>query len=124
MDFEAKQHQAGEDANISAPDEVDDDDDDEALRDILDAWAASEWPVTIIKDRYEGTYSRGQWTAWPVEPEEVPPAVSDDDCLCSDWWAANRERMHLPVGVGDSPQAAVEALRIEVRQARAKDEAL
>ena len=74
-------------------------------------WAESHWPTTIIADRYGGIYAKGAWTAWPLEPEEIPREVFADDVTCKLWWEAQRATASIPVGVGDTPQAAFEALK-------------
>ncbi len=74
-------------------------------------WAESEWPTTIVADRYGGVYAGGAWTAWPVEPREIPGEVFADDVTCKYWWEAHRATASIPVGIGDTPQAAFEALR-------------
>ena len=44
------------------------------------------YPVTIISDRYRGTYSKALWTAWLGVPDVVPRAVDDSDCECHEFW--------------------------------------
>ena len=77
-------------------------------------WDESEWPTTILRDRYGGVYSGGAWTAWPLEPDAVPAEASGDDVRCRRWWKERRKVAEIPVGVGDSPQAALEALRAQI----------
>lgn len=44
------------------------------------------YPLTITKDRYTGTYSRGEWTAWCCDADEVPPEIASDDLTCARFW--------------------------------------
>ena len=60
------------------------------------------YPVTIIKDRYRGTYSGGNWTAWNRDFYEVPEEVGGDDVECCNFWYECKEI----VGKGDTPAEA------------------
>ncbi|KKL48773.1 hypothetical protein LCGC14_2322110 [marine sediment metagenome] len=64
------------------------------------------YPLTILVDRYSGAYSGGQWTAWNLEPFEIPPGPTESDMECSDFWADNE----IPVGRGDTPVSAIASL--------------
>lgn len=74
----------------------------------------ADWPVTIVKDRYSGGYSGGAWTAWPLEPRELPAAISEEDVACKRWWTEHRAQPTVPVGVGDTPEDALKALMARV----------
>ena len=41
------------------------------------------YPLTIIRDRYTGVYSGGEFTAWNLYPEDVPEEIYADDIGCS-----------------------------------------
>lgn len=71
-----------------------------------DPGALSSYPLTIVKDRYGGCYSHGVYTAWNLEPEEVPCEISSDDLSCGDFWDDNI----LPVGLGNTPDEAEQDL--------------
>ena len=62
-----------------------------------------DWPCTIVDDRY----SRG-WVAWPFEYAEVPRAPHSGDSEMMDFWHQD----WIPCGVGATPQAALDALRL------------
>ena len=66
------------------------------------------YPLTIIRDRYRGVYSGGQYTAWNLAHYEIPEDIGDDDTTCRDFW--NLRSKEYPVGVGDTIREAVEAL--------------
>ncbi len=65
------------------------------------------YPVTIIQDRYGGTYSGGKWLAFNLDAEDIPQGVSGSDYPCADFWGENT----LPVGKGSTPEEALEHLK-------------
>lgn len=73
------------------------------------------YPITIISDRYSGTYSGGEWTAWALDPWNLPDGIFDSDVECAVAWRnlkEDRKRGKLAFGVGNTPE---EALRDLVR---------
>ena len=83
--------------------------------DIFDADARTRWlkfqhPLTIIADRYGGTYSGGEFLALPLYFYEVPREIAGDDRTCITFWDENANDRLIPVGRGDTPQAAYEDL--------------
>lgn len=44
------------------------------------------YPLTIIHDRYGGTYSDGEFTAWPYEHWDIDENVDADDVSCMTYW--------------------------------------
>lgn len=71
------------------------------------------YPLTITVDRYTGAYSGGRFTAWNLEPNEVPTEPFEDDVSCMDFWYGNRNG--CVVGVGNTVEAAVANLYILLR---------
>ena len=69
-------------------------------------WLKVKYPLTIISDRYDGTYSGGGWLAFPLYCDEVPPAVNGCDEDCAAFW----KNYYEPVGKGNSAQSAIENL--------------
>lgn len=66
------------------------------------------YPLTITADRYGGAYSEGNFTAWNLEPSEVPTEPFDDDVGCMGYWGVNK-----PIcGKGDTPAEAAANLYI------------
>ena len=63
------------------------------------------YPVTIIMDRYGGTYSGAEWTAW--NRDEVPYGASSDDASCMEFWAI----WDQSVGKGHNPNDAWQDLQ-------------
>lgn len=61
------------------------------------------YPLTIIYDRYGGTYSGGAYTAWNCNPYDIPNGPFSSDCECSDFWC----KCKIPVGKGRTPDEAI-----------------
>lgn len=74
-------------------------------------WLEYMYPCTIIKDRYTGAYSGGEWTCWPIDRWNVPDEIEEDDITCGDFW---REFDTSQIGIGASPQQAINDLRIKL----------
>ena len=64
------------------------------------------YPLTIINDRYTGTYSGGIFTAWNMDYYEIPTDPDEDDVTCMLFWA----KTDIIVGRGDTPQESVDDL--------------
>ncbi len=69
------------------------------------------YPLTIVQDRYTGSYSAGLFTAWNLEPQEVPEEIYGDDTTCMSFWQNNI----LLVGKGATPDDSVEDLIKKIR---------
>lgn len=72
------------------------------------------YPLTIIKDRYSGVYSGGEYTAWNLAHDEIPTAIDEDDVTCRNFWKSNHI---IPIGVGMTIEEAVESLKISMKNA-------
>lgn len=64
------------------------------------------YPLTIIKDRYTGCYSGGEYTAWNLDFYEIPADIDDEDVECKLFWDNNT----IPVGKGETPEEAIKNL--------------
>jgi len=63
--------------------------------------------ITVINDRYCGTYSGAAFTAWDCSFEEIPSAISGNDDECDNFWAWQRANQgRVAVGIGESEEAA------------------
>jgi hypothetical protein len=62
------------------------------------------YPVTIVLDRYGGTYSGGAWIAWPLLPEDIPGEPTGDDTAAIVFWS--NPRIHS-CGRGSTPNEAL-----------------
>ena len=66
------------------------------------------YPVTIIMDRYSGTYSGASWLAFNLDYNEIPDAVCGSDIDCLNFW--ENEGKDMVVGKGAYPQEALNDL--------------
>lgn len=65
------------------------------------------YPLTIVKDKHNGIYSGGKWTAWNRNPWEISHIVSSgDDKDCADLFST----YNLIFGRGETPQEAIDDL--------------
>ena len=71
-----------------------------------------------MRDRYGGVYSGGEWTAFPLHPQDVPDAILGEDVSCRDYWTEYRVKGGIPAGVGGTPGEALEQLRAVPSAAR------
>lgn len=69
--------------------------------------------IILIKDRYSGAYSGGEWTAWEVDhPARIPISIDADDCACAEFWdELRREPDSMTFAVGKTADEAHENLR-------------
>ena len=44
------------------------------------------YPLTIIKDRYNGVYSDGKYLAFNLDFDEIPPGAIGDDTECRNFF--------------------------------------
>lgn len=68
------------------------------------------YPLTITMDRYNGTYSKGKYLAWRLDVLEVPQEPFSDDVTCMKFWEEYKD----PVGIGDTPDYAIENLKTKL----------
>jgi len=68
------------------------------------------YPLTIICDRYNGSYSQAKYLAFPLDhwsiPEEIGGADPDEDGF---WNYTDRHKEYI-IGKGDTPQEALKDL--------------
>jgi hypothetical protein len=64
------------------------------------------YPVTILSDRYCGTYSKGKFLAFNANEENIPSGIDADDCTCSGFWDEQESNPKFIIGKGDSPNDA------------------
>lgn len=69
------------------------------------------YPLTIVADRYGGTYSGGKYTAWNRFSDEVPSEIDATDMVCKIFWDCSLKE---DVGVGDTIFEAVLDLYIKI----------
>ena len=70
------------------------------------------YPLTIVMDRYNGTYSGAQFTAWNRYFDDVPPEIDGSDVPCMHFWSkADRST----IGFGSDPTAAYNDLLVKMQ---------
>lgn len=74
-------------------------------------WFRTYHPTTIVNDKYGGTYSDGEWLAFPLEHYDVPRGVDARDIDCMIFWEEYTE----PYGTGDTPESALKDLTIRLK---------
>lgn len=70
------------------------------------------YPLTVVTDRYTGAYSGGKFTAWNLEPSEMPDGMFGDDCDCMEFWRNNE----IVCGKGNTIEEAIGNLYLELRK--------
>lgn len=65
----------------------------------------STYPVTIVMDRYSGSYSGAQWLAFQSDPEDLPEEIGASDPDEEDFWR-NHSDEQRPIGKGNTPNEA------------------
>ena len=70
------------------------------------------YPLTIVCDRYGGTYSGGRYLAFNLDYDEIPSAISGDDTSCYEYWQEN----DIVVGKGESIESAYRDLKNRIKE--------
>jgi hypothetical protein len=71
------------------------------------------YPLTIIADRYSGTYSGGLYTAWNLAYDVIPDGVEFDGDDALDFWESNS----IPYGKGRTVSEALIDLYLKLKGA-------
>ena len=79
-------------------------------------WLENEWPLTVVKDRYNGCYSKGIYLAFPRDFNEIEEDVCGCDPECSQYW----QDFDDFVGRGATIEEAVADLRRQFEEEREK----
>lgn len=74
------------------------------------------YPLTITCDRYTGAYSGGKYTAWNLDPEEIPIDINGEDEVCCNFWGTNKEDKYV-IGIGNTVSEALTDLYIKLKKA-------
>lgn len=64
------------------------------------------YPITIVADRYGGTYSGGKWLAFNIDYHKLPVDIDGDDITCANFWKSYKGK----VGKGISSKDALKNL--------------
>lgn len=70
----------------------------------------SEYPLTIISDRYSGAYSQGKFLAFPMEYDDIPQGPCLSDIPCGEFWS-KEDTLPYFIGKGDTIQEAIDDLK-------------
>ena len=70
------------------------------------------YPLTIIADRYGGTYSGASYLAFPLDFSDIPLEVCGNDIECSEFF----EKYTKPIGKGRCPDEARDNLVWTIKQ--------
>jgi len=74
------------------------------------------YPLTIVRDRYNGTYSAGKFTAWNLYPAGVPEEIFWDDTSAMIFFDnIRRGKSTFVYGVGKTPDEAAMDLYMKIR---------
>lgn len=69
------------------------------------------YPLTVVMDRYNGTYSGGAFTAWNLDVDDVPWQICSSDGDALDIFMDIRDGYKgIVYGVGNTPDLAVKDL--------------
>lgn len=72
------------------------------------------YPVTVVRDRYSGTYSGALWLAFNMYPEHVAILdVNGDDISCNWFWSGEANR--YIIGKGSTPDEALADLSSQIK---------
>lgn len=63
------------------------------------------YPLTIIADRYDGTYSDGTYLAFNLEYDEIPKEICGSDMECFNFWQSEKGKK-IVVGKGEDLYSA------------------
>ena len=77
------------------------------------------YPLTIISDRYTGTYSGGEYLAFNLDFDEIPQGVLGDDVTAMEFW--DYYSKDYIVGKGRTVSQALLDLYIKLKNRRAND---
>jgi hypothetical protein len=76
----------------------------------------TEWPIVVLEDRYNGTYSGGKWVAFELRDEspellvKMYDGTNASDGPCRVFWDQMREEGGKWWAVGATPDEAVATL--------------
>lgn len=62
------------------------------------------YPLTILSDRYGGTYSGWAYLAFNLHSEDVPIEPSSNDVMCAEFWDGDQNG--IIIGRGHTPNEA------------------
>ena len=112
----------GDIINLIIPQKAPNEITDEEIQKVLD----DVYPLCVIKDRYGGVYSGGEYTAWRCGVSHIPEGVFEDDVRCGGTWATlkiSRDKGAYVYGVGKTPDDALHDLaKCMIRNSKIQEE--
>ena len=82
-------------------------------------WLVQKYPLTIVRDRYNGVYSGGRFTCWPLPYHAIPREADGRDMECQRFWDYYDKS---EVGVGNTVEKAVKDLERKFERQKIVDE--
>ena len=76
------------------------------------------YPLTIIRDSYNGVYSGGCYLAINLNYDEIPIEISGSDIPCLEWWKENK---YILVGKGYDITSAIFDLVVKMNDGLYED---
>ena len=73
------------------------------------------YPLTIVRDRYTGAYSGGEYTAWNLDFYEIPMDIALSDVCCMEFWDNEENQKNYIVGKGRTVSEALADLYIKLK---------
>lgn len=79
------------------------------------------YPLTVIRDRYNGVYSGGKITAWNQDFYKIPEQIDGDDPSCMNFWDEFKQGepvglcgARVFVGFGNTIEEAINDLTVKM----------
>ena len=73
------------------------------------------YPLTITRDRYGGTYSKGRFLAFNKFPWDLPREIEGNDIECGGFWWSEESEAYT-IGKGKTIMEAVEDLKRQLEE--------
>lgn len=74
------------------------------------------YPLTVVRDRYSGTYSGGVYTAWNLDYYEIPMDVALSGVPCMEFWDNENIQNNYVIGKGGTVEEAIADLYIKLER--------
>lgn len=74
------------------------------------------YPLTIVMDRYTGVYSGGRFTAWNLNPDEIPEEICWGHSSALEIFRDIRNgKRNIVYGIGGTPDEAAMDLYMKIK---------
>lgn len=78
------------------------------------------YPLTIISDRYNGSYSGALFLAFYTSYENIPKQIGSDDMDELNFWESDQHKDYI-IGKGSTPQEAYINLLLKLPKSEIKE---